>query len=205
VSVLAAAALLCALASCTTFPPAITGITVFPVDAAGQPRGTSLCRTAARAPIPVLGLRPGVNPRQGSLWLNDPATGLARITLARGTQNFVLYCSRIDTSPQFVIAVYLDDESSPSLTALVDSHPSQAVQPSSAPQVRGFDGALTPNHSAQTVVRGGYRVTLRGGAFPLEGVAVDPLSPGALRPDGVRDLAGTVTLEVQPVSGSVGG
>lgn len=195
---LAAAALVCCVASCASFPPAITGVTIFPADASGQPRGVSLCRTAARPPIPVIGLRPGLDPRQGALWLNDPSTGLVRITLARGIQNFVLYCARLDPSDHFVIAVYLDDESAPSLTALVDGRPSQSVIATPAPMVRGLDGALIANHSARSVIRGGYRVTLQGGAFPLAGIAVDPLSPWALIPDGVSDLAGVLTVDVQP-------
>ena len=195
---IAAVVLVGCLPSCTSFPPAITGVTVFPVDADGQPRGVSLCRTAAQPPIPVIGLRPGADPRQAALWLNDPATGLVRITLARGLQHFVLYCARLDASDHFVIAVYLDDESAPSLTALVDSHPSQAIRATGAPLVRGIDGALTSNHSALSAVRDGYRVALRGGAFPLDGVSVDPLSPWALVPDGIRDLAGTLTIDVQP-------
>jgi len=181
-----------------SFPPAITGVTVFPVDAEGQPRGVSLCRTAAQPPIPVIGVRPGLNPRQGALWLNDPATGLVRITLARGLQNFVLFCARLDASDHFVIAVYLDDEPAPSLTALVDGHPSQAVGATPAPLVRGLDGTLTANHSARSVVRDGYRVTLRGAAFPLDGISVDPLSPWVLAPDGINDLSGILTLDVQP-------
>lgn len=201
----AAAVLTCCLPSCTSFPPAITGVTVFPVDTDGQPRGVSLCRTAARPPIPVIGLRPGSDPQQSALWLNDPSTGLVRITLARGIQNFVLYCARLDSSDHFVIAIYLDDESAPSLTALVDSRPAQSVSPTAAPQVRGLDGALTANHSARSVVRDGYRVTVRGGAFPLDEVSVDPLSPWALAPDGIGDLAGVLTLDVQPVQTSAGG
>jgi hypothetical protein len=192
------AALLCCVASCTSFPPAITGVTIFPADASGQPRGVSVCRTAARPPIPVIGLRPGADPQQGALWLNDPSTGLVRITLARGIQNFVLYCARLDPSEHFVIAVYLDDESAPSLTALVDSRPSQPAIATPAPMVVGLDGVPIPNHSATSVIRGGYRVTLQGGAFPLEGIAVDPLSPWALAPDGIADLTGVLTVEVQP-------
>jgi hypothetical protein len=198
---LAVAVLVCCLPSCASFPPAITGITVFPADADGRPRGVSLCQTAAHPPIPVIGLRPGSDPRQSSLWLNNPNTGLVRITLARGLQNFVLYCARLDASDHFVIVVYLDDESTPSLTALVDGHLSQSVQPPGAPLVRGLDGALIPNHSAQSVVRDGYRVTLRAGAFPIDGLAVDPLSPWALVPDGISDLAGILTLDVQLLDG----
>jgi len=201
---LAAAGLLCCLASCTSFPPTITGITISPADAGGQPRGASLCRSAAQPPIPVIGVRPGSDPRQGALWLNDISSGLVRITLARGVQNFVLYCARLDSSDHFVIALYLDDESAPSLTALVDPSPSQAVTATGAPMVRGFDGVLIPNHSAQSVVRDGYRVTLQGGAFPLEGVSVDPLGPSALRPDGLPDLAGVLRLDVEPLPATAG-
>lgn len=186
------------LSACTSFPPAITGLTVFPVDADGQPHGVSMCRTAVQPPIPVIGLRPGADPQQSALWLNNPSTGLVRVTLARGLQNFVLYCARLDSSERFVIAVYLDDESAPSLTALVDGRPSQPLVPSRAPRVRGLDGTLIPNQSAQSVVRDGYRVTLQGAAFPLAGLSVDPLSPWALSPDGVRDLAGVLRLDVQP-------
>jgi hypothetical protein len=201
---MAAAVLLSCLPSCTSFPPAITGVTVFPAGADGQPRGVSLCRTATQPPIPVIGLRPGSDPRQSSLWLNNPSTGLVRITLARGLQHFVLYCARLDSSDHFVIAVYLDDESTPSLTALADSRLSQSVQPTGAPLVRGLDGALIPNHSAQSVVRDGYRVTLRGVAFPLDGMAVDSLGPWALIPDGIGDLAGVLAVDVQPAPASAG-
>jgi len=189
--------LACWLPACASVPPAITGVTIFPVDASGQPRGVSLCRTKVQPPIPAIGLRPGLDPRQSSLWLNDPSSGLVRITLARGVQNFVLFCSRLDSSDRFVIAVFLDDESTPSLAAVVGGSLSQSVSATRAPMVWGIDGALTPNHSTRSVVRDGYRVTVRGGAFPLEGLSVDPLSPWALAPDGVRDLAGVLTLEVE--------
>ena len=203
---LAGAAALFGAAACMSFPPAITGLTIFPADASGQPRGASLCRTVAQLPqpaqpkIPLIGVRPGLNPRQGSLWLNDPSSGRVRITLARGTQSFVLYCARLDPSDHFVIAVYLDDDTTPSLTALVDRHPAPSLTPNVAPQVRGFDGTLTANHSAPSVLRGGYRVTLRGGAFPLDDVVVDSLGLWALIPDGVRDLSGTLTLDVEPAA-----
>jgi hypothetical protein len=194
----AAAALAGCAASCTSFPPAITGITIFPADAAGQPRGPSVCRTAAQRPIPVIGLRPGTDPRRGAMWLNDPSSGLVRITLARGRQNFVLYCAQLERSDHFVIAVYLDDESTPSLTALVDGKPGQPVRASAASLVRGFDGTLLPNHSSQSLVRGAYRITVQGGAFPLDGVSVDPLGPWALKPDGIPDLTGILTIDVEP-------
>jgi len=193
-------------AACMSFPPAITGVTIFPADAGGQPQGTSLCRTLAplpRAAQPepaVIGVRAGMDPRPGSLWLNDPSSGLVRITLARGPQSFVFYCARLDPSEHFVIAVYLDDESTPALTALVDRHPSESVRSSPAPQVRGLDGTLSANPSAHAVVRGGYRVTVRAGAFPLDDVAVDSISPWALMPDGARDLTGTLTLDVEPAT-----
>src|SRR5262245_7443801 len=57
-------------AACQSLPPVLTGITIFPSDASGQPRGDDLCRTLARAPIPVIGVRPGADPQQSALFLN---------------------------------------------------------------------------------------------------------------------------------------
>src|SRR5579862_8078085 len=188
-------AVLLGAAACMSFPPAITGITIFPADAGGQPLGSTFCRTLAEPPwmppkISLIGVRPGLDPRQGSLWLNDPTSARVNITLARGIQNFVFYCARLDPSDHFVIAVYLDGRPTPPLTALVDRQPSQPVRASAAPQVRGIDGTRSANPSGLSVVRSGYRVTIRGAAFPLD-VAVDALSQWALIADGVRDLAGT--------------
>jgi hypothetical protein len=184
--------------SCTSYPPTITGITICPADPNGEPRGIGLCRTAVGPPVPVIGVLPGADPQRSAMWLNDPRTGQAQITLARGRQNFVLHCALIEPSDHFVIAVYLDEESAPSLTALVDHDPAHPIRASPAAMVRGFGGPLIANHSAQSVVRNGFRVTLHSGAFQLEGVAVDPISPLALRPDGVPDRTGVLTIDVEP-------
>lgn len=196
----AAAAVLGLCMACPSLPPDITAITISPVDADGRPFDASLCRTLAGSSIPVVGVRPGTNPRQGALWLNDIETGRVYITLARGAQNFVLYCATLTRGPRYVIGIHLDDDPSPTLTAVVDAGGTAPVGASQAPSVRAFDGKLVPNRSALSVVRKGYRISLRGGAFPLADVAVDPVSPQVLWPDGTRDLAGVVTIDVEAVA-----
>ena len=202
---LVSVAALCGVAACSSSPPAITDMTIFPADATGQPSSVSLCRTIVRPPIPVIGLRPGTDPRESTLWLNDPSTGKVGITLARGVQNFLLYCGRVDASDHFVVAIYLDNEPTASLTALVDSRPDHPVTASQAPVVQGLDGTPVANHSGQSVIRDGYQVTLKGGAFPLDDVWVDALGSWALKPDGSRDSVGVLTLDVQPVAASASG
>jgi hypothetical protein len=193
-------------AGCTSLPPAITGITIFPSDALGQPQGDDLCRTLLRPPVPVIGVRPGDDPRQSSLFLNEPGTGRVAITLARGVQNFLLYTAWPDPSRHFVVAVYLDHESSPALSGVADPgtnvddftlpHPVVASQ---AAVAFGLSGEPVPNHSAVSVVRDRYRVSLVRAIAPFPAARIDTLSPWTMVPDNMPDAVGLITIEVQPI------
>lgn len=184
--------------ACQAFPPAMTGITIYPSDADGLPTGEDMYRTRRQPPIPLIGVRPGVDPLQGAPFLNEPTSGEIAITLARGIQNFLLYSIVGEPSEHFVIAIYLDHEPQPSLSGVVDGDLSHPVVVSRAVVAWGLDGAPVPNHSAESVVRGGYRVSLRRAAFPLAGVSVDAVRPWRLRPDNLVDSVGVITVEVQP-------
>ena len=135
--------------------------------------------------------------------LTKPLTFLAAVsstavTLARGVQNFLLYSPLVDPAEHFVIAIYLDHEPQPSLSGVVDGDLSHPVVVSRAAVAWGLDGVPVSNHSADSVVRDSYRVSLRRAAFPLVGVSVDAVAPWRLRPDNLVDSVGVITVEVQP-------
>ncbi len=187
------------VAACQSFPPAITTITITPSDAVGNPEGRDMWRTELPPPFPVIGVRPGADPRESALFLNEPSSGRVAIILARGVQNFLLYAGGGTRGEHHVIAVFLDRETAPSLSAVVTDDLSQPVTSSQAAGAQGSDGQGAVNHSAASVVRDGYRVTLTRAAFPLPGLHVDAVNPWRLQPDGVPDLVGVITLSVEPV------
>jgi hypothetical protein len=197
---LLAAVILTGPLACQTFPPAMTGITIYPSDADGLPTGEDMYRTRRQPPIPLIGVRPGADPSQSAPFLNEPTSGEIAVTLARGVQNFLLYSPLVEPADHFVIAIYLDHEPQPSLSGVVDGDLSHPVVVSRAAVVWGLDGEPVPNHSAGSVVRDGYRVSLRRAAFPLTGFSVDTIEPWRLRPDNIADSVGVITVEVQPVT-----
>lgn len=184
--------------ACQAFPPAITGITIYPSDADGLPTGDDMYRTRRQPPIPLIGVRPGADPLQSASFLNEPVSGEIAITLARGAQNFLLYTPLVERSAHFVIAIYLDHERQPSLSGVVDGDLAHPVVMNRAAVARGLDAVPVPNHSAGSVVRNGYRVSLRRAAFPLSGYSVDAIEPWRLHPDNLVDSVGVITVEVQP-------
>lgn len=194
------ALVLLGVAACQSFPPAITTITITPSDAVGSPQGKDMWRTELPPPFPVLGVRPGADPGESALFLNQTSSGRVAITLARGVQNFLLYAAGGTKAERHVIAVFLDRETTPSLSAVVSGELSQPVTPTRAAVAPGGDGEPVANHSAASVVRDGYRVTLTRAAFPLPGLHVDAVNPWRLQPDGVPDLVGVITLQVEPVA-----
>ena len=185
--------------ACQSFPPRITGITIFPSDADGTPRGDDMARTELHPPIPGIGVRPGDDPREGSLFLNDPLTAKLAVTLARGVQNFLLFTASLEKSDHYVIAIFLDQEPAPALTAVTTGDVSQPVTPSRARMVMGLDGEPRPNHSASSAIRNGYQVGLLRAAFPLPNTHVDAVMPWRLTPDNVADLVGLITIDVHSI------
>jgi len=192
--------LLLCCSACQSLPPAITGITIYPTDAHGQPQGDDLCRTAIRPPVPVIGVRPGADPHLGSSFLNEPVTGQVAITLARGVQNFLLFTAWLDPADRVAIAVYLDGEPTPALVAVVDPQHQQPMAPATSGRAIGMDGEPLTSQAVLSAVRGAYRVTLQQAAFPLDAGWIDPLAPWGLQPDNVPDLVGVITLEVTHAS-----
>jgi len=176
----------------------MTGITIYPSDADGLPTGEDMYRTRRQPPVPLIGVRPGADPLQSASFLNEPVSGEIAVTLARGVQNFLLYSPLVEPSEHFVIAIYLDHERQPSLSAVVDDDLTHPVLVSRAAVAWGLDSAPVPNHSAESVTRDGYRVSLRRAAFPLTGFSVDAIEPWRLRPDNIVDSVGVITVEVQP-------
>jgi hypothetical protein len=183
---------------CDDFPPAMTGITLSPSDAKGAPDPVRMSRTRLQPPIPVIAARPGSDPAQSALFLNEPSSGRIAVTLARGTQSFLLFTSRNEQPPPYVVAIFLEHETSPAFTALLDS-PAAALRRSPFPTVMGLDGVPVPNTSDLSVERRGFRVTLRRAEFPLAGTAFDTIGPWQLSPDNVVDAVGIVTMQVDPL------
>jgi hypothetical protein len=175
----------------------LTGITIAPSSADGQLQGDFMCRTRLGPPIPSIAVRPGTDPGEASWILNQPEGDVA-ITLARGIQNFLLFTTLQESAPYFVVALFLDGEATPALSAVVSSDaPRHAVQ-SRAPSLMGLEGELVPNHSATSVLRDGYRVSLRKARFPLPKSSFDLVGPWRFLPDGVDDAVGVITIQVHP-------
>jgi hypothetical protein len=193
---------LCALAmacagGCESFPPVLTGITIAPSSADGQPQGDFVCRTRLGPPIPAIAVRPGADPGEAGWVLNKPA-GDVGITLARGVQNFLLFTTLQESAPYFVVALFMDGEVTPALSAVVSSDALRPLVESRAPRLMGLEGELVPNHSAVSVLRDGYRVSLRKARLPLPTRSFDLVGPWRFVPDGVEDAVGVITIEVQP-------
>jgi hypothetical protein len=186
-----------AISACQSFPPALTGVTIVPSNAEGEPYGEAMWRTRRQPPIPLIGLRPGTDPSESAPLLNQ-SNGEIAVTLAGGIQNFVLYTTAEETASPFVIALFLDHESTPALSGVVDSDLARPVVASRARSAMGLDGEAVVNRSSVSVVRGGYRVSLRRAAFRLPVSGIDAVGPWGLRPDQVSDAVGMVTIEVEP-------
>jgi hypothetical protein len=182
---------------CESFPPVLTGITIAPSSADGQLQGDFVCRTRLGPPIPSIAVRAGADPGEVGWILNKPEGDVA-ITLARGVQNFLLFTTLQDSAPYFVVALFLDGEATPALSAVVSSDGLRPLVESRAPSLMGMEGELVPNHSAASVLRDGYRVSLRKASFPLPKSSFDVVGPWRLVPDGVDDAVGVITIDVQP-------
>ena len=198
-SLIPATLVLLAITACKSLPPAITLITVTVADTLGSADG-NVWRTQLPPPFSLLGVRPGADPRDGAPFLNRPANGHVAITLARGVQNFLLYAAGKTQGPRHVIAIFLDGETAPALSAVVSGNLSEQITPTKAAVIMGADGEAVVNVSAAAVVRNGYRVTLTRAAFPLPGVRVDAVSTWRFYPDGAPDMVGVITLLVEPVA-----
>jgi hypothetical protein len=182
---------------CESFPPVLTGITIAPSSVDGQLVGDFVCRTRLGPPIPSIAVRPGADPGKAGWILNKPAGDVA-ITLARGVQNFLLFTTLQESAPYFVVALFLDGEATPALSAVVSSHGLHPAVESQAPRLMGLEGELVPNHSAVSVLRDGYRVSLLKARLPLPKSSFDGVGPWRFIPDGVDDAVGAITIEVQP-------
>ena len=135
---------------CESFPPVLTGITIAPSNADGQPQGDLVCRTRQAPPIPLIAVRPGADPDEAGQVLNETGGDVA-VTLARGVQSFLLFTTLQESPPYFVVAVFLDRESTPALSAVVSSDALAARRESRAPTLMGLEGELVPNHSSLSV------------------------------------------------------
>ena len=189
---------------CESFPPALTGLTIYPSDARGQPRDDALWRTRLGPPIPAIAVKPGADAEESAQFLNEPGGSVA-VTLARGAQNFVLYAAAQEEAVHFVIVLWLDHEALPALAGVVTDDPEAPLAASTAGTVLGLDGEAVPNPASLSVVRGGYRVSLRRAAFPLHVGAIDVVGPWSFQPDRVADAVGLITLDVEPASDAARG
>ncbi len=188
---------------CQSFPPALTGMTIAPSNAEGLPVGDSMYRTHAGPPIPLIAVRSGGDPNTGGLMLNQPSGDIA-VTLARGVQSFLLLTTLETATPYFVIALFLDQEQTPALSAVVSGDGSRPLAASRAPMLTGLTGEPVPNQSSLSVLHAGYTIALRRAAFPLPARALDLVGPWRLVPDGINDTLGSITIEVQPAGGRPG-
>ncbi len=184
---------------CESFPPTLTGVTMAPADGAGPRRDEVMARTLLRPPIPLIALRPGADPSQSAPLMNQ-VDGSVAITLARGTQNFLLLTALDDGAAAYMVALFLDDEATPALSAVVTADPSRPLLPSTAPTVMGLDGEPVANRSALSAVRSGFRVSLQRAAFPLGINWLDLIGPWSYTPDHVSDRVGLITIDVQPMA-----
>ncbi len=194
-----AALVLSAAWGCESFPPVLSGVTIAPADAAGTPQDEVMARTRLQPPIPLIALKPGADPSQSGPFLNQ-GDGAVAITLARGTQNFLLLTAMDGSAGSHVVAVFLENEPTPALSGVVSGDPSRPVAASTARTLMGLEGEPVENRSALSVVRGGYRVLLRRAAFPLSINWLDLIGPWSYTPDHVSDKVGLITLEVQRVA-----
>ena len=168
-----------------------------PSNAEGAPVGESLYRTRQGAPIPLIAVRSGPDARAGGLMLSQRSGDIA-ITLARGTQSFVLLTTLLDKSPAyFVIALFLNHHSTPMLSAVVSSDGSRPLVASPAPTLMGLDGEPVPNTSSLSALLDGYRVSVRQATFPVAAGAIDLVGPWRFVPDGIDDTLGSITIEVE--------
>jgi hypothetical protein len=149
-------------------------------------------------PIPAIGIRPGTDPTQTAPLLNHPRSGEVAITLARGTQNFLLHTALADSDPPYVIALYMDNDARPSLAAIANRDLQEPIAASQAATAMGMNGEPVANQSALSITRGGYRVSLVHAAFPLTTRWVDTIGPWLLQPDNIGDSVGAVTIHVEP-------
>jgi hypothetical protein len=132
------------------------------------------------------------------LFLNSLANGKISVTLAKGTQSFVLFMPRADPPSPHVLAIFLEHETTPAFTALL-SPAAPSLQPSRFATVMGLDGTPVPNNSGLSAERRGFRVTLLRAEFPRPGPSLDATGPWQLRPDNVFDAVGVITLQVEPL------
>lgn len=173
-------------------------MTIVPSNADGVLIGDSMYRTRQQPPIPLIGVRSGGDPGASGAVLNQRNGDIA-ITLAKGTQSFLLLTTLLDESPScYVIALFLDHQSTPALSAVVSSDGSRPLAPSRGPTLMGLDGEPVANHSGLTALLDGYVISIRQASLPVAAGALDLLGPWRLVPDGINDTVGTVTIEVEP-------
>jgi hypothetical protein len=188
-----------AVPACRQFPPALTGITISPAGADGTSDPLLAARTRLEPPVPLIAVRPGADPLRGALFMNHPESGTIAITLGRGEQSFLLFTLAGKTPPPYSVALFLEHEPTPALSALLSGGDGD-LHPNSAPTVIGLDGTAVANTSTLSAVRKGYRIDLRAARFPLSGMHLDVSSPWMLYPDNIADAVGVITLDVRPVA-----
>lgn len=186
--------------SCQKLPPALTGVTLAPSTSDGTPELSAVARTAIGPPIPLIAVRPGAEPLRSALFLNEPRSGAIAITLGRGKQSFSLFTLADEPHSEYVVALFLDGETSPSISALLRAGTTAPLQPSRAATIASLDGTAIANSSTLTTVRDGYRVTLNAARFPISDLHADVANPWALLPDNVVDAVGTISLDVEPIA-----
>ncbi len=176
-------------------PPALSGITIAALHAAGETDPVVAARTLLGPPVPVIGVRPGRPPKAGALLWNDPSTGRIFITLARGRQRFTLQTTSWTKPPAHVVALFFDGDPVPALvvaTTPIVGHVPGALSP------LGLDGyLLPPQPSKRQTVLHGFEITLEELLFPHEDLQLDLVGPWRLRPDNVPDVVGSLSLNVR--------
>ncbi len=173
--------------------PAITGITISAVDSTGKPDPVRMARTRQALPIPLITVRPGVDPAASGFPYNEPRSGTVAITLAQGSQTFLLHTGHIGRSGPFVISLFLDGETAPSLTAQIDA-PGGPLHAARGPTVMGLDGELVAHRSGLTAERRHCRIELTRAEFPLVDSRIDLASPWQMTPDNLPDEIGRITI-----------
>jgi hypothetical protein len=182
---------------CDNQLPSVTGLTLAATDVAGNPDPEVMARTLLHPPIPLILLRPGSDPLQSAMPYNHPRTGAVAARLAVGVQSFLLMTPQMKSAAGFVVAVFLDNESTPALSAVVGDV-TRPLAPSSANSILGIDGKPRSNNSALAAQRRGYRVNLARAAYPLPDLRLDLSGPWTLHGDNVADAIGVLTLQVEP-------
>lgn len=176
-------------------PPAITGVTISAVRPDGLADPVHMARTRLGPPIAAIAMRPGADAGGGAMLLNEPVSGSVAVTLARGQQSFILFTAGFEVPPPYVLAIFLDSEPTPAITAVLDNSDG-ATRPSELPEVQGMDGNPVPNRSSLRVERRGFRVSLQRAWLPALERRLDATGAWRLIPDNSADSVAVMTLDV---------